>query len=69
MKSTRKLNEEEFKDYFWEEQEIILKIPKFTNVLIVTTISEAKNGGTNVSTITYGNKEIEEFIKGEKKQN
>ena len=67
MKSTRKLNEEEFKDYFWEEQEIILKIPKFTNVLIVTTISEAKNGGTNVSTITYGNKEIEEFIEGEKK--
>lgn len=48
-------------------QKIKLEIPKFTNVLIVTSISEATNGGTNVDTITYDRKQIESFLEGEKK--
>ena len=48
-------------------QKIGLEIPKFTNVLIVTTISEATNGGINVSTITYDKENIENFLEGEKK--
>lgn len=48
-------------------QKIELEIPKFTNVLIVTTISEATNGGTNVDTNTYIKEDIESFLEGEKK--
>lgn len=48
-------------------EKIKLEIPRFTNVLIVTTISEATNGGTNVSTITYDRERIKNFLEGEKK--
>lgn len=60
---TKKIEKDELS---FGNQKIGLEIPKFTNVLIVTTISEATNGGTNVSTITYDKEQIENFIEGEK---
>ena len=62
---TKKIEKDELS---FGSQKIKLKIPKFTNVLIVTTISEATNGGTNVSPITYDKEDIESFLEGEKKQ-
>ena len=61
---TKKIEKDELS---FGNQKIKLEIPKFTNVLIVTTISEATNGGTNVSTITYDKEQIKNFIEGEKK--
>lgn len=61
---TKKIKKDELS---FGNQKIGLEIPKFTNVLIVTTISEATNGGTNVGTITYDKKDIENFLEGEKK--
>lgn len=62
---TKKIEKDELS---FGNQKIGLEIPKFTNVLIVTTISEATNGGINVSTITYDKEDIESFLEGEKKQ-
>lgn len=40
---------------------IQLEIPKKTDCLIITTVSKAINGGTNVSTNSFSADEIEEF--------
>ena len=61
---TKKIEKDELS---FGNQKIGLEIPKFTNVLIVTTISEATSGGINVGTITYDKKDIENFLEGEKK--
>lgn len=64
---SKKVNNKEFKELIFGEQTINLKIPKFTDVLIVTTISKATNGTQNIQIITYDSEEIESFIEGEKK--
>lgn len=61
---TKKIEKDELS---FGNQKIGLEIPKFTNVLIVTSISEATNGGTNVTTITYDKEQIKSFLEGEKK--
>ena len=40
---------------------IKLQIPKMTDVLIITSISRATNGNTNISTETYTADEIEKL--------
>lgn len=60
MKS-RTVDNEKMKKLSFGNKKINIEIPKFTNVLIVTTISDAKNGGQNVSTKTYNSEEIQKL--------
>lgn len=67
MDKSRKVSDKEFDKLTFGKETINLQIPRFTNILIVTTISEATNGTKNVQTITYDTEEIKNFIEGEKK--
>lgn len=67
MDKSRKVNDKEFKKLMFGEETIKLQIPKFTHVLIVTTISKATNGTGNVQTMTYDTEEIKSFIEREEK--
>lgn len=62
---TKHISNEEFKENSFGEQRINIQIPKFTDVMIITTISQARNGTQNVSTNTYGSEEIEELLREE----
>ena len=62
--SSKNIKTEEMKKLHFGKQAIKLEIPKFTECLIVTTISRGTDGSTNVITNSYTSDEIEEFIKG-----
>ena len=67
MNNSRKVNNKEFNKLLFGKETIKLPIPKFTDVLIVTTISEATDGTKNVQTITYDSEEIKNFKEREDK--
>ena len=60
MKS-RTIDNEEIEKLSFGNEKINIEIPKFTNALIVTTISDSKDGGQNVSTKTYNSEEIQKL--------
>lgn len=62
--SSKNISNEEFSKLIFGMEKITIEIPKFTDVLIVTSISKARNGGQNVYTNTYGNDEIQEKLRG-----
>ena len=66
MEDSRKVSKQEFKKLSFRKKKITVKIPKFTNVLIITTLSNATDGTFNISTKTYDSKQIDKFLGGEK---
>ena len=66
--SSRAIETEEFEKLSFGKEKIKIEIPKFTEVLIATTVSRANDGTTNVNTKTYSNDYIEENNIKEDKQ-
>ena len=60
--SSKHTDKEYIEKLSFGKQTIQLEIPKFTDVLIVTTVSQATNGTTSVSTYTYSSGEIKNLI-------
>lgn len=57
----RTLTKKELKKLSYGDEYVKIKIPKKTEVLIMTTISRAKNGGQNISTETYSVENLEKL--------
>lgn len=68
MMSSRAIETKEFEKLSFGKEKIKIEIPKFTEVLIVTTVSRANNGTTNVNTNSYSSDYIEENKIKEDKQ-
>lgn len=65
-RKNKQLTDEEIEKLSFGTTKILYEIPKFTDVLIITSISRATNGNTNIITKTYDTEEIENMtIKGE----
>lgn len=68
MMSSREIETKEFEKLLFGKEKIKIEIPKRTDVIIVTTISQANDGSTNVDTITYSSDYIEQNRFKEDKQ-
>ena len=62
MKYSKHLDDENFEKNLFGREAIKLKIPKATNILIVTTMSDAIDGAASITTKTYDFEEIEEML-------
>lgn len=58
----RYVSREEIEKNFFGKEKIIIDIPKKTEVLVITTVSRAKDFSQSVITETYGVSEIEKRL-------